>query len=185
MTTDEKINCDTHGMANSTFVCQHLIEGEKLGFNLGYDPDDPNDPYPDAWCDKCETVSDEEGGWNKKSQAFANIKILCSYCYENVRERNWIQDNQEWDKLVSSSCQWLHKRQEKILTKFKIGEHDRWDRDEETGILTFSHKGEPQVEAEFHFAGSFSKKSNTWMWAWANNSFAEKVKAASQKIKEL
>ena len=47
--SDNKIECDTHGTTDATFVCQHLVGGEKLGFNLGYDPEDPDDLYPNKW----------------------------------------------------------------------------------------------------------------------------------------
>ncbi len=50
-----KVECGEHGQRDAAFVCQHLTVGaEKLGFNLGYDPDAPDVHYPDAWCDECE-----------------------------------------------------------------------------------------------------------------------------------
>ncbi len=183
--SDKTIECGTHGKTRATFVCQHLISGEHLGFNCGYEPDDPDDLYPDAWCDKCETTRQVEGEWNEKSEAISDIAVICAHCYEDTRARNWIQDDQEWNELVSSCCQLFQRRQEKFLSKFKVGDHERWDLDQETGIITFSHEGEPQVEAEIHFVGTYSRKSNTWMWAWANYLDEEKVRSASRRIREF
>ena len=82
--SENKVECGTHGTSTATFVCQHLVSGEKLGFNCGYDPEEPNAIYPDAWCDECEKVLDAEGEWNDRSESFADIKLLCAYCYEDL-----------------------------------------------------------------------------------------------------
>ncbi|WP_321397761.1 DUF6882 domain-containing protein [Emcibacter sp.] len=180
------IECPTHGTTSETWVCQHLVGGaRKLGFNVGYGLDDPDEYYPDAWCDECEKMLEAEGEWTEKAEAFADIKIVCAGCYLDIRERNWKQDDEAWNAFETEACQWLDSRQKKFRKDFKIGDHDRWGRDEETGLLVFSNNGEPKVEAEFHFAGSFSLRSDTWMWAWANPGFEEKVRIASRKLREL
>ena len=180
-----KVECGTHGTSTATFVCQHLASGEKLGFNCGYDPEEPDDLYPDAWCDECEKVLVAEGEWNDKSEAFSDIKLICSCCYEDLRERNWIQNNDEFHEFICSGFDYLKKRQSTFLDKFKINDHERWDWHQDTGKLIFTHDGVPQVEAEISFSGSISTKSNTWMWAWANDSYLETVKASSREIRNL
>lgn len=77
--SDKKVECDTHGTVNATFVCQHLVGGEKLGFNFGYNPESPDDLYPDAWCNECEYALETEGEWNDKSEKFTEIKLLCAH----------------------------------------------------------------------------------------------------------
>ena len=181
-----KVECGEHGQRDATFVCQHLAEGaENLGFNVGYDEDDPDAHYPDAWCGDCEKAWQAEGEWNDKSEAFAQIKVVCSDCYELIRSNNWKQDNKAWDDLVTSACVSHSEKQDKFLADFAIGDHDRWDRDQDTGVLVFSNEGQPQVEAEFHVAGSMSLKSNTWMWAWANESLSEQVRLESRRVRDF
>ena len=182
--SDKKVECDTHGTMDATFVCQHLIGGEKIGFNLGHDPENPDDLYPDAWCDECESVLETEGEWNDKSEKFSGIKLLCSQCYEDTRERNWLQDDQVFHELISSDFRYLEKIQKEFLEKYKVNDHERWDWYQDTGKLVFTHNGVKQVEADVHFSGTFSKNSNTWMWAWANDSLAETVKSSSRKVRE-
>lgn len=48
--SDEELSveCGEHGKSPATFVCQHLPAGENQGFNVGYDPEHPDDAYPDA-----------------------------------------------------------------------------------------------------------------------------------------
>ena len=85
---EHTIHCGKHGPARATFVCRHLVRGSGLGF---YWADNPDDPYPDAWCGKCEEVRLREGGdWNDVSEAFARITLLCHHCYEAARARNTI-----------------------------------------------------------------------------------------------
>ena len=180
-----KIECDTHGTTDATFLCRHLLEGEKLGFNIGYDPENPDDLCPDAWCDECEKVLDHEGEWNDKSEKFADIRLLCSKCYEDTRERNWIQDDEVLHDLVKSSFGFIEPRHKEFLSKYKAGEHERWDWHQETATLIFSHNGKPQVEANIQFSGTYSTQSETWMWAWANESLDEKVKSSSRDIRAM
>ena len=39
---DSGIECAAHGSSQGAFVCQHLTVGSGLGFNQGFDPDDPD-----------------------------------------------------------------------------------------------------------------------------------------------
>ncbi|WP_223786819.1 DUF6882 domain-containing protein [Marinicella meishanensis] len=183
--SEHQIECSRHGKTNVTFLCRHLVEGEKLGFNLAYDPENPDDLCPDAWCDECDKVLDAEGGWTGKFEKFADIKVLCSRCYEDVRDRNWVQDEEIFHDLVRSSFSFIEPRHEAFLSEYKVDEHERWDWYQETAKLVFSHNGKPQVEADIQFSGTFSTSSNTWMWAWVNNSLSEIVKSSSREIKEL
>lgn len=182
---DSKIACDTHGNSNATFICQHLARGDGLGFNLGYDPDNPDELCPDAWCDKCEEVLDAEGEWNDKSEAFADIKVMCEHCYEEIRDRNWIQDDDVYHNLVTESFAFIEPRHKEFLEKYNVGNYERWDWYQETGRLVFSNNSTPELEADIHFSGSYSTASESWMWAWVNSSLDEKVKVSSRLIKEL
>ena len=50
-----------------------------------------------------------------------------------------------------------------------LGSFDRWDFDQETGILRFT-KPDLVVEAPAQILGSYSTESATWLWAWDNSS---------------
>src|SRR5688572_19015671 len=83
------IECGEHGQREATFVCQHLLKGQGLGFHYGVGEDDPDPLFPDAWCDACDVVCQQEGGWNERSERAAGIKVLCSACYLKARLLNW------------------------------------------------------------------------------------------------
>jgi hypothetical protein len=81
-----EVDCGRHGISQATFVCRHLAGGgEGLGFCCA---DDEGNPRPDAWCDECDTVLQQEGEWNDRSEAFAGITVLCAGCYDEARRCN-------------------------------------------------------------------------------------------------
>lgn len=83
---DRTITCRKHGKAQATYVCQHLVRGEGLGF---FCADAPDDPYPDAWCSKCEEMRVQHGGsWAEANEQSATVTLVCHFCYEAARERN-------------------------------------------------------------------------------------------------
>lgn len=84
------VQCSEHGLQEETYVCKHLVlslrTDEVIGFYWS------SKPRGDAWCATCEKVRIAEGGssgdWNERSEAFADIKILCGACYDRVRAIN-------------------------------------------------------------------------------------------------
>ncbi len=82
-----EIECDRHGPSSATFVCQHVARGVGLGFFTSVE--DPSDPRPDAWCTACEEMVNAAGGcWDERTEAIAQITLLCEGCYDEVRARN-------------------------------------------------------------------------------------------------
>lgn len=180
------VKCSSHGETSGAFICQHLMSGaEKLGFHLWYDPESPDSLHPDAWCADCEVVLSREGEWNEAATAFADIKIVCGQCYEGIRDKNWVEDEQSVQALIANCREYLEKKQPNLVEQFKLNVHERWDWDQSTGKLIFSHGGEPQVVASVQFAGSFSTETSTWMWAWANGSLDDNIKAGSKVVRDF
>jgi hypothetical protein len=178
---EDNIECNTHGTSAATYICNHLVKGENIGFN----PENPFDLYPDAWRNECDKILEEEGEWNARSEAFADIKIVCIQCYMNSREQNWIEDKDAVSDYIMECFQYLQEKHKLLLDTYKIDTYDRWDWHQETGKLLFSHEGKLRVEADISFSGTLSTKSNTWMWAWANESLTEIIKTKSEIIREI
>lgn len=87
---ERKIECRNHESGLMSFVCQHLLKNDKVGFHEAFESDpliEPDDDYQ-AWCDECEIERLKEEGWNEKSMAFANIEIVCDQCYFEIKKRN-------------------------------------------------------------------------------------------------
>jgi hypothetical protein len=128
---------------------------------------------------------DKEDGWTDKAAQFADIKVLCASCYEEIRLKNWRDDEDEFNELIRESYTYMEDKQKKFMDDFNIGSYERWDWDQETGLLVFSQDGKVKVEVKIDFSGSLSTISNTWLWSWGNSSIKESMKSESRKIREL
>ena len=84
------VQCGTHGENVPAYVCSHLLEGlrardiRSIGF---YEAEPkPDDPESCGWCQACEDVRVAEGGWNDRSEGFAKIQLICSGCFDSIRQ---------------------------------------------------------------------------------------------------
>ncbi len=93
--------------------------------------------------------------------------------------------NDDWADFVTIAHNSLSAKQDAIMDEYKIGEHERFDWDQENGTLVFSNDGIKAVIAKVQFVGSVSTKSNTWLWSWANSSVLNNVKDQMYKVKEF
>ena len=80
-----EVRCTAHGPSFPTYVCTHLFHQTDQGFHSTADPENPR---PDAWCDRCESVRLREGGWTEASEKLAGITLACGTCYDIIEENN-------------------------------------------------------------------------------------------------
>lgn len=183
--TYDSVECGEHGRRRAAFVCKHLAAGEKAGFNWGIDPDDPHALCPDAWCDRCESVLEQQGEWNDAASSFAGITLICADCYVDIREKNWIEDHEEFDRLAEQFYERLRDSQTRLWHDYQIEKWERWDWSLDTQQLVFSHQGLPKVVTDIAFAGSHSTESGTWMWSWGNSSLPDAVRESMAPVREF
>jgi len=94
-------------------------------------------------------------------------------------------DDAGYQEYASEAFAQLTARQEQLKTEYKLGNWERFDWDQERQELVFSHQGKPVVVAGVQFVGSFSTLSNTWRWAWANDTILPGMRAGSERVKKL
>ncbi len=184
-TQDNTVECATHGTTTATYVCNHLLSGHNKGFHCGYDENEPDEKWPDAWCHDCQQLLEQHGQWNETAASTANIQIICSSCYEDVRTKHWRQDNEMVNKHLSLCDKYLEKKQKKFIEKFSIHKFAQWQCFVDQRKLVFSHENVPQVEAQIDIVGNYTLETGRWLWAWANDDLSEHVKKASQVIRSL
>jgi hypothetical protein len=168
--TDE-VECGEHGQAHATYVCRCLVAQPVQRWHGDY-PDEDN-PWPDAWCERCNAAYEREGGeWNERNQDAAKIALLCHHCYEAKRgasvQRLAGRAAERWRRFVDDCRDELIAKQAALVSEFALGEHERWDYDQAKGELVFSNGGVVAVRANFELVGTLSTTSDTWLWAWAN-----------------
>lgn len=93
--------------------------------------------------------------------------------------------DEKWVAQVTESHNYLSERQDKLMTQYKLGEHKRFDWDQDTGSLVFSNDGVVAVVAKVQFVGSISTKSNTWLWSWANSTIQDNVKDQMHIVRDF
>lgn len=91
--------------------------------------------------------------------------------------------NDGWDAQIAESHRYLSERNE-LISKYKLGEHERFDWDQDSGSLVFSNNGVVAVIAKVQFVGSVSTRSNTWLWSWANSTIQGNVKDQMHHVQE-
>ena len=62
-------------------ICQHLLMNRYLNLNFPNDIDEDDQ----AWCDECEKILQEEGGWTDRALEFADLKPYCKYCFAEMK----------------------------------------------------------------------------------------------------
>ena len=176
----KSVECERHGQGYETFVCTHLRKGVACGYVSSTGLDRGDDPWPDAWCSVCEEVRAKEGGWNDVSEAFADIVLLCSGCYEDARRRNeqlprsleldmGRLDDDHAQRLIQTACLSTDEAQRALDDRTGFVSYPRWQFDADTRSLRFHGADTPDLVTPVSLVGSFSSKSDTWMWAWESN----------------
>ncbi|AZR39519.1 DUF6882 domain-containing protein [Marinobacter salarius] len=90
-----------------------------------------------------------------------------------------------WVAQVTEAHNFLSERQNALMEDYKLGEHERFDWDQETSSLVFSNEGVPAVVAQVQFVGSISTISNTWLWSWANPSIVDEARDQIHRVKSF
>jgi len=83
----DKVRCTTHGEAEATYVCCHIVDTLDTGTPVGFHwPADTGLSRPDAWCSECEQVRVSEGGdWTDTAMEFVQMSVLCGGCYDRAK----------------------------------------------------------------------------------------------------
>lgn len=172
----EQILCARHGRTAATYVCRHLQLGCGCGF---HDSGAEGDPWPDAWCDRCQAILDRDGEWTDENLPASELAVLCTGCYQEVRESNArvpqpIRPGQlavseaEYRELARAAYAWCEGRKAQATARWAFTRREKWFYDGDQRTMRFYDVDGPTVVADAALAGSFSTTSRTWMWAWGN-----------------
>jgi hypothetical protein len=174
MTDSKPIICGTHGETPATFLCRHLFEGVACGFHA----DGSDDERPDAWCDLCDDRLEAAGGaWDEVPAGVADIRALCTYCYDLARQANRrvpplargratrLTDDEQ-AALIHHAFHETEAAQAASDARWGWRAMPRWDFDADAGLMRFSDPARPPVLADVRLVGSYSTRSGTFQWAW-------------------
>jgi hypothetical protein len=188
------VKCASHGSSPATFVCVHLVGGVACGFHGS--AEDPTDRWPDAWCDLCEAAFQREGDWNESNTP--ELKVLCTHCYETVRKRNesvpaplrlgqLSMTEDEFRSFARATFDRCDERQRAAMRRWPLFKtHKRWFYDAEASTIRFyDSERDEYLLADISIAGSFSTRSNSWMWVWGNDVYSDAERSKIDPIRVL
>lgn len=83
--------------------------------------------------------------------------------------------NQE--EFIELAFKKLQKKQDGFTSKFDLNAYDSWNYEQAIGLFTFSNDdNKKELNFLFKSVGTFSHKSKTWLWSWANEHTLNQVK---------
>lgn len=91
----------------------------------------------------------------------------------------------EFQIYIDTCFDELERKQQYLIDNYDLGNFDRFEYDFEKEEIYFLNNGIIEVQANIIPIGSFNSDSKTWMWAWANEAFPEKLREKSANLKQL
>jgi hypothetical protein len=186
MSQSDAIQCATHGQATATYICGHLFSNSKQHWISDFPSED--EPWPDAWCERCDVEYLKKDEWNETNQSCLQLRLICAHCYEQ-RLGDSIDslsaDTQAaWIEAVTAGHDTLHAKHEHLEREYRLGKHERFDYDQASNQLVFSNAGKPAVIADIEIIGSVSKVSQTWLWSWSNFHMLPNVRTRIRAVRD-
>jgi len=89
-----------------------------------------------------------------------------------------------FEGLVEAAAAYLADCQRHLEQEYHLGKWSRYDWSQGTRQLVFSDGGTTKVIAEIQFVGSVSTKTDTWLWAWENDSVDPALVEAILRVRE-
>lgn len=94
--------------------------------------------------------------------------------------------DEEIDELVQTSIDELEAKQDVLCSAYGIGTYERFWFDQQAATVEFRDSSEsPWVVAAVVPVGSYSSRSGTWMWAWANETLLVELRSKAESLRQL
>lgn len=94
--------------------------------------------------------------------------------------------DEQFDAFVAQTYNEMQKKQDKLIREQGLGTYKSFWFNQLTSTLQFKDEADIiKVEALVTPIGTFSHKSNTWQWVWANPSFVEPLRLKAERLKQL
>lgn len=92
----------------------------------------------------------------------------------------------EFDTFVEQAVEQLQRKQDQLTESNRLGTYPDFWFQQETGTLQFKESdGTVALEATIIPIGSFSTRSMTWQWSWANQSVIGPLREKAESLKGL
>jgi hypothetical protein len=181
--SSNRVACRQHGSTPPTFACVHLATHGARGLGVCYDPASEA-TWPDLACNACARERDERE-WTE-AQARERVRLLCAYCWEDAFGANVDPPHPEPDTWLHDAVHRSKRRQDRWLAEYGIGHAVRYNYrlEEDPPWLGFGPFDERMTMlCDVAVIGSWSARSNTWLWGWANVQSEPRVSQPLVRVK--
>ena len=109
------------------------------------------------------------------------------YLLKRIAEIKEILENstKEFGDFINSCFKELENKQIALVKDYNLTKYDAFWFNQSDETLQFKNDGKVELEFIVVPVGPWSGESNSWMWAWANDSVTEGLRLKAAKIKEL
>lgn len=90
-----------------------------------------------------------------------------------------------YSELSKIEFQKLCEAQENFNSKYNLDSYSNWFYDQESELLRIYNNDDDEVYFKYVPIGTYSLKSNTWLWSWSNEHSIAKSKNATLKVKSF
>jgi hypothetical protein len=174
------------GYGRCTRTCVHLKEGADLGWFVSPDAAD-DDHWPLAWCKACNEIVEAAGGIARATTAL-RLSSFCDVCYERQRDQNWPSDTTFRRSGVLGPWKTdLEVRNRALAAHHNLARYDwnDWQPLPDASPLLVLRKratGE-RVALTVQILGTFSTRTETWLWSWGQPEAAERETGRLREIR--
>lgn len=88
-----------------------------------------------------------------------------------------------FEEFKSICCQKIKSLQDEFIKVYDINSYEHWFYDHGIGVFHFSSDDGRNLYFKYVDVGSYSTKTNTWMWSWHNESTPTHVTKGLEKVK--
>jgi hypothetical protein len=89
-----------------------------------------------------------------------------------------------FEALIEEAQAYLRGCQAELDVEYRLSHWPRYDWGQDTQQLIFSENEVAKVAADIQFVGSISTKSDTWLWAWANDSVNPEISTSARVVRK-
>jgi len=85
--------------------------------------------------------------------------------------------------FIEQSMNGLELQTQSHMNTWNLGQADNWNVDQETGKISWTFSDGSYLESDVQIIGTYSKKSGTFLWAWAHPSILQQLAKSSELVK--
>jgi hypothetical protein len=94
--------------------------------------------------------------------------------------------DQEFEEFLRTSLDALWAKQDALESDYGFGNYSKWHFDQTTEkLVLFNENDVKTLEADVIDVGSYATNSQTWKWAWSNDSVLPSLREKAAVLKEL